>query len=122
MLGGISVYKPQTNGDLTMIDYIKLGYGIDNLSFDAKGDMLAAVFPAPLRFFKSSTDPYNADLSPPSAALRVSKTSSGYKVSKAIEDGLGEALPGSTTVLHDAKTGRLFMGGMFDAKLHYYNH
>lgn len=121
MLGGIDVYQPQPNGDLTKIDYINLYYGIDNLSVDSNGDIFAAVFPDPLRFFKSATDPYNPDIRPASAGLRISKTSSGYEVSKAIEDGLGEVLPGSTTIVHDAKTGRLFMSGTSDVMYLYCN-
>lgn len=110
MLGSIDVYKPELDGELTKVDHIDIGYSIDNLSVDARGDVYAAVLPYPLRFFQSSMDPYN--ITPPSTVFKIRITSSGYNVTKAIEDKFGEVLPGTTTAVHDAKTGRLFMSGM----------
>jgi hypothetical protein len=35
-----------------------------------------------------------------------------FDVRKVLEDGAGIVLPGSTAVVHDVKTGKLFMGGV----------
>ena len=41
--------------------------------------------------------------------MKVSKGEEGWKVEKVLEDGKGEILPVATTVVHDVKTGRLFL-------------
>lgn len=80
---------------------------------DRDGTIFAAAIPNAIKFFGANYDPYNKDT--PTTALRIVKKSAGnYEVNKAIEDGLGEILPGATTVLRDAKTGRLFFSSKFD--------
>lgn len=50
----------------------------------------------------------------PAAALRIKKQEDGnYMVEKIIEDGAGDVLSGVTTVVHDAKTGRLFFSSKY---------
>ncbi|KAH7127424.1 hypothetical protein EDB81DRAFT_809202 [Dactylonectria macrodidyma] len=111
MLGTITIYRiaPVTD-KLEKVDEVSVGYGIDNLSIDQNGDMYIAVFPVGVEIFKAYKDPYNAR--PPSAALRMRKGEGGYVVEKIIEDAFGEVLPVATTVIHDAKTGRLFFSSV----------
>lgn len=110
LLGMIDVYQPQPNGNLVKVDSIDGGYALDNLSVDRDGTIFAAAFPDAFKLMASSKDPYNKNA--PATALKViSKAEGGYEVTKAIEDGLGEILPGATTVIHDSTTGRLFLSG-----------
>jgi arylesterase/paraoxonase len=61
-------------------------------------------------------DPLNAPI-PPATVWRVRRLNRevtgkySYSLLKVIEDRDGEVLPGTTTVIHDALTGRLFMSG-----------
>ncbi|KAF9876492.1 hypothetical protein CkaCkLH20_05900 [Colletotrichum karsti] len=112
MAGGVQVYRvrPQDDG-LEKVADIPVPYAIDNLSLDGNGDIWAAVFPRGIEIMKASEDPFNVN--PKSAAVRIRKDGEGaYTWEKVIEDGEGEVLPGSTTVVHDAKTGRLFFSGV----------
>ncbi|KAK6213937.1 hypothetical protein QIS74_09939 [Colletotrichum tabaci] len=110
--GGVQVYKVVSeDGGLQKVAHIPVPYSIDNLSVDDKGDIYAAVFPRGIEILQASNDPLNAR--PKSAAVRIHKDGEGvYVWEKVIEDGAGEVLPGSTVVVHDAKTGRLFFGGV----------
>ncbi|KAK2042979.1 calcium-dependent phosphotriesterase [Colletotrichum somersetense] len=112
MAGGIQVYRvlPENDG-LQKVADIPVPYSIDNLSVDGKGDIYAAVFPRGIEILQAFKDPLNK--TPKSAAVRISKESEGvYVWEKVIEDGASEVLPGSTAVVHDAKTGRLFFAGV----------
>ena len=108
---GIRVMEPQTNGKLTEIATIKLGMPADNLAVDATGDIYAAGLPKLLDIVHSMDDPFGIEA--PSTIWRISKTSSGYETKKVLEDRDKEILSGVTTARHDAKTGRLFVGGGF---------
>ncbi|ETS73043.1 hypothetical protein PFICI_15218 [Pestalotiopsis fici W106-1] len=111
LLGTIDVYQPQPGGDLVKLHTIETGYAIDNLSPDRDGQIFAAAITNAIKFFAAINDPYNKDT--PTAGLRITKDANGgYKVTKVVEDGLGEVLPGSTTVVHDATTGRIFFSGV----------
>ena len=111
MYGGIQVYRiaEGTNG-LEKVEDIPINYGLDNLSVDAKGDIYAAAFPKGIEILQSFKDPYNSK--PRSTVIRVRKAKNGtHSWEKVLEDGEGGTLPGATTVVHDAKTGRLFLSG-----------
>lgn len=61
-------------------------------------------------------DPLNAPTAPATVwrIRRLNRDVSDtyeYQLDKIIEDSAGEKLPGMTTVIHDAKTGTLFMSG-----------
>lgn len=114
-LGIISVFAPTKTNSLKKIDEIKIGYSIDNISIDKNGDLYVAAFPVGLGIFKAYEDPWGAR--PASAAFRVRMGEDGYVVDKIIEDGEGEILPASTTVVHDGKTGRLFFSSKFPRSL-----
>lgn len=110
LLGVVDVFKPQPNGDLIKVETLETGYSLDNLSPDRDGTIYAAAIPDVLKFFAANKSPLDKDT--PTTALKIVKRPDGdYEVSKVLEDGLGEILPGATTVLHDAETGRLFFTG-----------
>lgn len=90
------------------------GYSVDNLAEDANGDLWLATFPKPLDAMAIASDPFN--FWPRSTVFRIRKSIVGGKVTmtadKIIEDRDKVVLPGTTTVVHDAKTGRLFLSGI----------
>ncbi|KAG7407925.1 Serum paraoxonase/arylesterase 1 [Fusarium oxysporum f. sp. rapae] len=108
--GRLYIYRILPNKDLQKIDEVNLGYGVDNASIDENGDIWIAAFPIGIEIFKAYDDPYNAH--PPSTVLRVRKIEGVYVVEKMLEDAKGEVLPAATTVVHDAKTGRLFLSSV----------
>ncbi|EWY85615.1 hypothetical protein FOYG_12756 [Fusarium oxysporum NRRL 32931] len=108
--GRLYIYRILPNRDLVKVDEVNLGYGVDNASIDENGDIWIAAFPIGVEIFKAYDDPYNAH--PPSTVLRVRKVKGEYVVEKIVEDAKGEVLPAATTVVHDAKTGRLFLSSV----------
>lgn len=111
MTGAIQVYRARQGGELSKVANITIPYAIDNLSVDANGDIWAAVFPRGIEILQASKDPLNARVK--SAVIRIRRRvcDEPYEWEKVVEDGEAEVLPGSTTVVHDAKTGRLFFSG-----------
>ncbi|KEF60799.1 uncharacterized protein A1O9_02361 [Exophiala aquamarina CBS 119918] len=116
VVGGITVFKPGAGGSVTKVHYIDLNYPIDNLSEDANGDLYAAAMPKVLAGVASLDDPVHGPI-PPATVWRVRRLNREardkyeYSLTKIIEDRDGEVLPFTTTVIHDASTGRLFMIG-----------
>lgn len=123
--GIISVFSlsPETQ-QLTKVDDIPLGIPADNLSLDGNGDIWAAAFPDSWALIQSWM---HQDWDVGSTALRIRKlsvdescspqqdcrgTKREYQVMKALEDGVGEVLRGSTVAAYDAKTKTLWMGGV----------
>lgn len=111
LTGMIHIFKVLPNHELEKVDEVFAGYSIDNLNMDRDGDFYIAAFPRGIDIFMAYEDPYNAY--PAATALRLRKVEGKYVVEKVIEDGDGEALPAATTVIHDAKTGRLFFSSEF---------
>lgn len=110
--GGITVLRPTKNNSLETIDKIELPYAIDNLSEDQDGTIWAAIIPRGIEILKQSKDPHQ--YFPSSSVFKFSRNSGGKLiVEKVLEDKDGSVLPGTTTVVHDIKTGRLFLGGMY---------
>ena len=115
-VGDIAVFRPRPDGSVVKVYHIDLDYPIDNLSEDANGDIFAATMPKGIQALAAFNDPLNAPTAP-ATVWRVRRLNRDvpekykYKLSKIIEDGKGEALPGMTTVIHDALTGTLFMSG-----------
>lgn len=117
LTGAVTVHRLQ-DGQLIQIDSIPLGYPIDNISLDADGNLIAAALPDLIGFVRASEDPYNAVA--PATVISIEgivgqMTSHGhnYKISKVVEDSDGKVLPGISTALHDVKSRRLFLGGVF---------
>lgn len=108
--GGITVYRSHANGSLELTQEIYLPYAIDNLSEDQNGDIWAAVIPDGLEFFRHAKDPSHRV--PPSSVFKLVRTDGGrFVAEKVLEDRDGALLPGTTTVVHDVSTGRLFLSG-----------
>ncbi|KAM5342130.1 hypothetical protein ACJ41O_015161 [Fusarium nematophilum] len=108
--GIISIFRILPDNSLEKVDEVNTGFSIDNISVDQDGGIWVAAFPIGLEIFKAYEDPYGAH--PPAAALRIRKAEGKWVVDKVIEDKEGEALPAATTVVHDAKTGRLFFSSV----------
>lgn len=107
---GVQVYRILEDNELEKIEDIDINYALDNLSVDGNGDIYAAALPRPLEFFKTFHDPFNVNS--PSTVLRIRKGDDGrHAWEKILEDAEGATLPPTTTVVHDAKTGRLFLSG-----------
>ncbi|KAK8073507.1 hypothetical protein PG994_004406 [Apiospora phragmitis] len=120
MLGTIDVYAPAKNGSLHVkVDTVDVGYSLDNLMVDKDGDVWAAVFPVAKDLGAAFDDPYGSH-GIAAAAMRIRKVPNGggYEVDKVLEDGFGEVLPMTTSVVHDATTGRLFFSSEFPFLFH----
>lgn len=110
--GGVKVLRRHPDDSLELAHDVDLPYAIDNLSEDQNGDIWAAVIPRGVDFFKHTNSPFA--FSPPSSVFKIRRGSNGTydaKVEKVLEDRDGEVLPGTTTVVHDTITGRLFLSG-----------
>ena len=107
--GTVSVYRIGDDNELKLLETIATEYPLDNISVDANGDLWVAALPdALLGIFQAFKDPFNARTK--STVLRIRKGEDGkHTWEKVLEDGEGVTLPATTTVVHDAKTGRLFM-------------
>lgn len=109
-VGGIKIYEVQPDNGLEQVDAIDIFHAIDNLSEDNNGDIYAAVHSRGIEILKQAEDPFG--VYPPSAVIRIRRTGQGgFEWQKILEDRDGVALPGTTTVVHDVKTGRLFLSG-----------
>jgi arylesterase / paraoxonase len=110
-LGVVSVFEPQ--GDkLVQVDEIDAGIPLDNLSVDPEGSIWAAGITDVISFFKAHDNPYVSNTSATVLRFRE-KVDGGFEVEKVLEDGLSEVLPGTTTVVHDVKTARLFLSSTY---------
>ncbi|KAF1913087.1 hypothetical protein BDU57DRAFT_589827 [Ampelomyces quisqualis] len=112
--GQIRVYAINSHSLLQQIDTVYTGMPLDNISPDARGDLYVAGFPDIRATVKGMADPTNLDV--PSTILRIRKTVDlerkkvDYRVEKVLEDREGKIVSGATTVRHDVRTGRLWMG------------
>ncbi|KAJ1337370.1 arylesterase [Microdochium nivale] len=124
LLGRVYVYEAGPAGELDLLATLDAGVALDNIVVDAVGDMYVAAVPNVRNLLAAYADPHNSF--PATTALRLRRKSgggggddgagdSGYEVFKVIEDGKdgkAEVLPAATSVLHDAKTGRLFFSSV----------
>lgn len=121
--GTIYVYRhvPQANnGDqkrhsVEQVGFIDIGYALDNISEDADGNLFVATFPKPIEILKPNADPFTHWTT--TAIFRIQKIQESdgklsFTFDKILEDRDKEVLPGATTAVRDAKTGRLFLGGV----------
>jgi hypothetical protein len=118
--GLVRVYALTQDNLMQLIDTIHTGMPLDNISPDARGDLYVAGFPDLRQALASLADPHNVDA--PASILRIRKTvdadaggvrSVDYRVEKVIEDKEGKIISCATTVRHDVKTGRLWIGSKF---------
>lgn len=120
--GEVKVLSLNGNRVLSEVASLKIPMPVDNLSVDKNGDIFAAGFPHLYEMTKSFKDPFR--VSPPSAVFKFYKKGAGsqrlekgeshagpkYVVEKIMEDD-GTVLPGASSAVHDAETGRIFLGG-----------
>ena len=112
-LGDIKVYKPQSDGEVELVERIRVNYALDNMSEDRDGDFWVPGFPDVDATTGAFDDPLG-DAKTPTTIFRIRKREySGYDVTKMLEDGESDLLPAATAVVHDAKTGRLFISGIY---------
>ena len=120
----IDVFSLTEDHLLNPVETIPMPYPIDNLSVDERGEIYAAGIPMVYKWTEGSKDPHNVKV--PGAALKVSREGKGhervgrnkdlkrsegeYSVEKVLEDD-GTVFPGTTIAVHDAETGRIFLGG-----------
>lgn len=126
MTGRIGVYSLSSTG-LTKVDEIEIGMPLDNLSVDANGDIFAVAFPDMFKLIKAVNSA--AETKVPGTVWRIRRVVSergkvkasgtgNYHVWKVLEDGEGSVMATGTTVaVHDAKTGRIFLGSVFGEHL-----
>lgn len=108
--GGIAVLRPRKDHFLEFLEEIDIPYAIDNLSEDRDGVIWAAAIPNAIELLKQARDPRRQ--SPSSSVFKISRVEKGgYEVMKVLEDRYGQVMPGTTTVVHDVSTGRLFFSG-----------
>lgn len=122
--GRIGVYSLSSSA-LTKVDEIEVGMPIDNLSVDANGDIFAAAFPDSLKLVEAVK--HASGLTIPSTVWQIRKlvaesdergkekgsVTGNYRVWKVLEDKEGKVMPSGTTIaVHDAKTGRIFLGAV----------
>ena len=109
--GNLQVYSIEPNKDIKKTHKIKVPYPLDNVSPDANGDLYIAALPDLAASLPGFDDPLNAKA--PAGVIKVHKEGDGqYTVEKVLEDAEGEVLPMTTTVVHDVKTGRLFLSSV----------
>jgi WD40 repeat protein len=106
--GSVRVFELQSDKTLKLLDTIHLNMPLDNISPDASGDLWVPGFPNFVQGKAAIENP--SEKESPSTIWRIKKTNTGYEPEKVLEDNSGEILSIVTTVRHDSKTGRLFMG------------
>jgi len=111
----VTVLELQPDGSLVKIDEILVGMPIDNLTIDTNGDIFVAGFPKILGLVAALADPINVNCA--STVFRIRRTIDGegkavHEVTKVLEDIEAKVLPCSTVAVHDAKTGRFFLGSV----------
>jgi arylesterase / paraoxonase len=110
--GDLRVFKTKADGGLEQIDTVPISYPLDNLSLDADGALWVPGIPDIKRMIGSFADP-TGPVTPPTTVFRVKKVDGAFQVDKVLEDLEGEFLPAATSVVHDVKTGRIFVSGVF---------
>lgn len=110
--GTVKVFTLHPNKTMDLLHTIPIGMPLDNISPDARGDLWVPGFPNMRQAMKGLANPYEHAC--PASIFRIRKVASThkleYEVEKMVEDGEGRIISGATTVVHDAKTGRLFVG------------
>jgi len=125
LLPVIEVFSLSEDHLLHKVNSIKVPYPIDNMSVNENGDIYAAGLPQIYKLGESTKKPF--EVNPPTGVFRIRRAGKGYEgigrkgnlethdaeyvVETVLEDN-GSILPGSTVAVHDAQTGRFFLGGV----------
>lgn len=113
--GVVTKYHRREN-QMHAVQESSLGYALDNLSLDEQGDIFAAAFPDLRALSRLAGDP--SLVSAPATVFKIPQTSVNDRGSdslavKVIEDRDAQVLPMTTGAIHDSRTGRLFLVGLF---------
>jgi len=121
LIGTVTVLERQSDNSLVLTDVIPTDRVLDNVSIDEDGMVWVAALSNLIKTFKDHFP--NPQLPSPSSALRVSLNTGQavfyghkFKVEKVFEDS-GAIASGVTSVVHDAKRGRLFLHGLSSPQL-----
>jgi hypothetical protein len=120
--GEVKVSSLDEHQSLTDVGSFKVPIPVDNLSVDKHGHMLAAGFPQVYKLLKGAKDPYGVKV--PSAiyvlqrkeryglsALAGNEWHDGDMIVTKIMEDDGSVLSGFSIAVHDAETGKIFLGG-----------
>ncbi|KAG4034208.1 hypothetical protein MFRU_003g01810 [Monilinia fructicola] len=129
LLHEIHVFSLTEENTLLKLDTLQAPYPIDNMSVDENGDIVAASFPQAYKWAQSLDD---QSIKVPAAVVRIrrkgndfdrlnrgqakekkglGKSEKGYFVETVVEDD-GGILSAVTTVVHDARKGKFYLGGI----------
>ncbi|KAK7053316.1 hypothetical protein VNI00_003942 [Paramarasmius palmivorus] len=111
----LKIFERQEDDSIVLTDVVSTETPLDNLSVDSNGLVWAAGFPKTLALVHHMEDPVNHA---PSCAWKIGINTGPnafygekYKVEKAYEDD-GTLASGTTTIVHDAARGLVFIHGM----------
>ncbi|KAJ5973469.1 hypothetical protein N7481_010679 [Penicillium waksmanii] len=116
--GVVLVYEMEY-GELKLLNSFRTSLGIDRISVNAEDSIVITAFPDSLELIKASTNPLDPV---PGATLLLAKRETinpeqseeqGYQAYFLITDEDGELMPSTTIAVHDVKTDRLFLTGIF---------
>lgn len=117
--GTVIVYEIE-HGQLKLLDSFHQSMAIDRISVNAEDGIVITTFPDPLELQKASSNPQDGVTG---ATLLIAKKKKpepdmpddehGYQAFYLIKDEDGELMPSTTIAVHDVKTDRLFLAGVF---------
>lgn len=116
--GKLAVYKMAEN-ELIHINSLSLGSALDRLSVDAQGNILITAFTDPVELQEASTNPLASVTA--GTVLMVSRknarseNSDGeeYIFQPMLEDEAAKLISTTTTAVHDVRSKRIFLAGVF---------
>ncbi|MEQ9518856.1 MAG: SMP-30/gluconolactonase/LRE family protein [Parvibaculum sp.] len=100
------------SGDLTPVDYVALGTGIDNLDVAPDGTILSGAHPKLMDFVAHAADEKNLS---PSQVVRLVPNADGGGVADTVYLNLGSELSGSSVAALYGDV--MLVGGVFDPKI-----
>jgi arylesterase/paraoxonase len=108
----VHVYdRDPDSGELSFVESIDAGSGVDNIEVDADGNLWIGSHPKLLRFTAHAKDPNELS---PSQVLRISREPEGGYVVSEVYLNEGDQLSASSVAAVRGK--RLLIGGIFDAR------
>ncbi len=109
--GLVNIYARQSNNELSLMQSIDSGTGVDNIELDENGDLWIGAHPKLLAFVGHAKD---REKLAPSQVLKVSVSDGVYKVQEVLLDS-GALLSASS--VGAVKGNRLLVGAVFDEKI-----
>lgn len=118
--GLVLVYELK-NDQLEILDSFNTSMGLDPMSVNAEDNILITTFPDSLELLRASSNPQDPVAGASLLLVKSKKTNTklpdqqgyGYEAYLLITDEDGELMPSTTIAVHDVKTDRLFLTGLF---------